>query len=147
MRKINCEKTKHNFRRCAVAYSGGAWCHGPPFGVPVMHKCLRIVREIESWPPLAMEFGQKIWLEKRAESAWRPFFGLHLNLARKTGEFWEKTFFFFGLHLNLSEDLFLLVFLILKFPGPPLSKILRTLVEMRTSILSVYTFLRSKNHL
>ena len=34
----------------------------PPFGVPVIHKYLRIVRKIESCSPT---FG--IWAEKRAE--------------------------------------------------------------------------------
>ena len=29
-------------------------------GVPVMHKCLRIVRKIESCPPSRLEFVQKI---------------------------------------------------------------------------------------
>ena len=31
---------------------GGALCHGSSFGVPVMHKYLRIVRKIEPWTPL-----------------------------------------------------------------------------------------------
>ena len=39
----------------------------PLFGMPVMHKYVKIVREIESWP-LPLEFGQKMWAEKRAES-------------------------------------------------------------------------------
>ena len=39
----------------------------------ILNEYLRIVRKIESYP-LPLEFGQKIWAEKRAESGWRPFF-------------------------------------------------------------------------
>ena len=79
-----------------------------PFGMPLMYKYLRIVRKIESCPP----FG--IWTEK---------------VGRKTGLILRKTFFVFWggsspktgqkNGLNLSEDFFLLVFIILKFPSPP----------------------------
>ena len=66
----------------------------PPFGSPVMFGYLRVVRKIDPCSPL-LEFGQKIWAAKRTESEWRPvsFFGLHLNLDRRTDWIWVKTFF------------------------------------------------------
>ena len=71
-----------------MAYLGGNHCAmSPLFGVPVMHKYLKIMRKIESCPP---------------PPPW--------NLGRKCG---QKN------GLNLSEDLFFLVFIILKFPAPP----------------------------
>ena len=65
-----------------------------------------------------------------------PSYGIWAeNLCRKMGWMWVKTFFFwsspkFGQKngLILSEDHFFLIFIILKFPGPLLLKILRTLV-------------------
>ena len=68
------------------AYLGGGHCAmAHPFGVPVIHKYLRIVRKIESCPsPSPLTFGRKS--------------------GQKNG-------------LNLSEDLFLLIFITLKFPG------------------------------
>ena len=42
-------------------------CQSPPFGSPVMFECLIIVRNIEPYPP-SLEFGRKIWAEKRTES-------------------------------------------------------------------------------
>ena len=70
------------------AYLGGGYCAmAHPFGVPVIHKYLRIVRKIESCPsPSPSTFSRKS--------------------GQKNG-------------LNLSEDLFLLIFIILKFPAPP----------------------------
>ena len=51
-----------------MAYLGGNHCAmSPLFGVPVMHKYLRIVRKIESCHP-PLEFGQEMWAEKRAKS-------------------------------------------------------------------------------
>ena len=68
-------------------FRGSALCHGPPFGMLVMHKYLRIVRKIESFPPLLWNLGRKsgpkdglnlgedfflvftkIWEEKQAKS-------------------------------------------------------------------------------
>ena len=63
------------------------------------------------------------------------FFGLHLILGKKNGLNLSEDFFF-SLHPILSRKtdlvlgwkIFILVFIILKFLAPPLSKILRTLL-------------------
>ena len=64
-------------------------------------------------PPLLV--GQKVWAQNRTKSGWILIFWSSPN-------FWPKT------GLNPSGEFFLLVFIILKVPAPPLSKILRTLV-------------------
>ena len=40
-----------------VVFRREALCLGPPFGLPVMFKYLRIVRKIEQNAPPALEFG------------------------------------------------------------------------------------------
>ena len=69
----------------------------------------------------------------------RPFFWFSRNFGPKTGvNLSVELFFFVGLHLIfgrktdlvLGWKIFILVFIILKFSGPPLSKILRTLLAV-----------------
>ena len=88
--KLDCT-ISHKFIRSYIADLEHELCAmlpSPPLGVPVMHKYLRIVRKVESRPPLPLEFGQKNGL-------------------------------------NLSENVSLLIFIILKLPAPsPLLKIL-----------------------
>ena len=46
---------------------GGGIVLWPPFGFPVKYDYLGIVLKIEPCP-LSLEFGQKIWAEKRTQS-------------------------------------------------------------------------------
>ena len=84
-----------------------------------MHKYLRIVRKIESFPPLLWNLGRKsgpkdglnlgedfflvftkIWEEKQAKSGWRPFFGLHQIWAEKRAKSEWRPFSFSSLLAN-----------------------------------------------
>ena len=93
------------------AYLGGG--HGPPFGSLGLQNCIVKWAKLRHGPPLC-KLGIRLssfWLEIWVSSGERTlskdlfffFFALHLNLAEKWDEIWEKTFFFCALYLNLAE--------------------------------------------
>ena len=89
---------------CSDVFRGGI-VPCPLFGVPVMHKYLRIVRKIESCPPPLWNLGRKSRQKNGLNLGEDLFFWSSLEFGRKNG-------------LILNEDLFL-VFIILKFPRAP----------------------------
>ena len=121
---VNSEKE----RSCRGVFRGGAIGPWPPFGSPGLQKLHRKVNKIEAWPPSPLQVGHQALGSKSTD------FG------RKMGRNLSEDLFFFALHLILGEkwdeiwvwQCQILIYVPFKFSevsGPPLFKILRTLLR------------------
>ena len=103
-------------RKWQGAYLGGAMVSWPP---PLGRQDSIIPIELyakvrHAPPPFLFVTWTKAWAHKRTEDKSSSNFGQENGLI-------------------LSGEIFLLIFIILKFSGPPLSKILRTLLHVTSS--------------
>ena len=117
-----------------VAYLGGGRCAMPPplWVARIVYNSHRIVCKSAEWPPLSnlgRKFEHTNGQNLGEDFYFEPKTGLNLS-EYCCFFFWSSPNFGQEDGLILSGEIFLLVFIILKFsaPPPPLPKILRTLL-------------------